>query len=470
MKKRRSLSLMLASVLVLALALSACGGSKTATEEKKPETKTNVETKTPTTEEKKDPAPTPAPEPPKVEDFKVILRHINVRDTAKKTLEQLQNVAKKTEAEVPGLKFELDGVEDTVNRNVKLKAEMQAGTQPPVFSLFGGDDTKNYSKAGRLLALNDILSELGIADSFFSLREFTIDGKVYGLPESGFIEGFFYNKKLFEDAGVQVPKTWDEFLAVCEALKAKGITPIALGAGAGDGWAANMLLNSLFVGLGGPEIQEGFATGKTKWTDAPVVDAMKRLKELKDKGYIDKNVLGLKYAQGQANFYTGKAAMLFDGSWAINAIIGDTSTIKDAAGYFRFPDVGGPGDGYINGGWSSGYGFSATANENEMKAIKAFIKNYFNVEQQKLALVETSRIPAMKGVSDVQGASEIVKSVGEAQGTAKSAFPAFDSLVSTKVKVTLETTVQELLGGKVTPEKAAEKVQKAQDADNAAAK
>ncbi|WP_152394949.1 extracellular solute-binding protein [Paenibacillus guangzhouensis] len=463
MKRRKGLTLLLISMLTLSLALSACGSSKTTEGEKKTEGGTTTPT-TPT------PAPEVKPEPEKVEEFSVILRHINVRDTAKKTLQQLEDVVKKTEADVPGLKFQLDGVEDTVNRNVKLKAEMQAGTQPPIFSLFGGDDTKSYAAAGRLLPLNDIMSELGLSDAFFNLREFTVDGKIYGLPDAGFIEGFFYNKKMFEDAGVQVPKTYDEFLKVCEALKAKGITPIALGAGAADGWSVNMILNSMFVGLGGPELQEGFAAGTTKWTDPPVLEALKRVKELKDKGYFDKNVLGLKYAQGQAAFYTGKAAMLFDGSWAINAIVGETSTVKDVAGFYRFPDVGGPGDGFINGGWSAGYGFSAASNENELKAIKAFIKNFYNLDMQKRALIEQSRIPAMKGVSDIQGASELVKSVGEAQGSAKGAFPAFDSLVSTKVKVTLETSMQELLGGKSTPEQVAEKVQKAQDADNAAAK
>ncbi|WP_268633699.1 extracellular solute-binding protein [Paenibacillus alginolyticus] len=41
-----------------------------------------------------------------------------------------------------------------------------------------------------------------------NLNEFTVDGKIYGLPRAGYVEGVFYNKKMFEDAGVQVPKTW----------------------------------------------------------------------------------------------------------------------------------------------------------------------------------------------------------------------------------------------------------------------
>ncbi|UKS24826.1 extracellular solute-binding protein [Paenibacillus sp. HWE-109] len=406
----------------------------------------------------------------KAESFTMVLRHINIRETAKPTLKLLEEVVKKTEQDVPGLKFTLDGVEDTVNRNVKLKAEMASGSQPPIFNLFGGADTQNYAKAGRLLALNDIMAEVGIKDSFFDLREFTVDGKIYGLPETGYIEGFFYNKKLFEETGIQVPKTWDDLMTAMEKLRAKGITPLAMGAGAGDAWVANMLVNSMFVALGGPELQDGFAKGTTKWTDPAVVETFKRIDDMKKKKYIDPNVLGLGFAEGQANFYTGKAAMLFDGSWAVNAIVGEKSTVKDSTGFFRFPDTGGKGDGYLNGGWSNGYGFSAALKDNEKKAVKTFIKNFYSLDNQKRTLVETNQIPAMKGVKDVQGANELIKSIGEQQGSAKGAYPAFDALVQPNVKITLETTIQELLGGQIKPEAAAERMQKTQESANAAGK
>ncbi|GAB2697787.1 extracellular solute-binding protein [Paenibacillus thermoaerophilus] len=411
-------------------------------------------------------APTVQPAEP-AKEFKMTIRHINVRETSKNTLALLQEVAKKTEAEVPGLKFELDGVEDTVNRDQKLKAEMAAGNPPPIFNLFGGDDTKNYSKAGRLLDLTPIIQELGLSDKFLNLGEFTVDGKVYGLPEAGYVEGFFYNTKMFADAGVQVPTTWDEFLQVCEALKAKGITPIALGGGGGDAWAINMLVNSMFVRHGGVEIQEGFTTGKTKWTDKPVVDGLKMLDELKQKGYLDKNAIAQKYAEGQAKFYTGQAAMLFDGTWAIAGITGESSTIKDNVGFFNFPNVGGPGDNTINGGFSNGYGFSSKLNENELKAVKAFIKNYYTEANQKLELAQSGRIPSMK-LSDTGDAKGLIVEAVKVQNKQKAAFPAFDSLVQASVKKTLEEAVEELVGGKITPEQAAEKVQKAQEEANKA--
>ncbi|MEK8133007.1 extracellular solute-binding protein [Paenibacillus filicis] len=445
-----------AVAVLLSTALAGCGGGTTPNNASEPKTETPK-------------AETPKTETPKAENFAITLRHINVRDTAKNTLALLEKVVAKTKTDVPGLDVKLDGVEDTVNRDVKLKAEMAAGKPPQIFNLFGGADTANYAKAGHLLPLNDILKELGLDDKFMDLREFTVDGKIYGLPEAGYVEGFFYNTKLFADAGVSAaPTTWDEFLKACEALKAKGIVPIALGGGAGDGWAINMLGNALFVAFAGPESQEGFAKGSTKWTDAGVVEGFKKLKELKDKGYIDTNVLGLKYPEGQAKFYTGQAGMLFDGTWAANAILDkEKSKVHETVGFFTVPTVGGKGDGYINGGWSNGYGFSAHLNDNEKKAVKAFIKNFYTAENQADALGKDRRIPAMKGVPTPADSHPLMKSIGEAQAKAKGAFPAFDALVQPKVKVTLEQSAQELLGGQVTAEKLAEKLQKVQEEANA---
>lgn len=452
---KKSLMLLTMSALIGMLALSGCGSNETEKPAEEP----------PKTEQGT--APKVDDSTKKVENFEMVIRHTNVLETSKPTLKVLEEVAAKTQEEVPGLKFKLDGVDDTTNRDVKLKAEMQAGIQPPIFNLFGGADTITYSQAGRLLPLNDILTEIGLGDAFLNLDSFTVDGKIYGLPESGFVEGFFYNKKIFAEAGVEVPKTWDEVYAVSEKIKEKGYIPIAMGAAGADGWVPNMILNNLFIGLGGPDLQKGFKTGESKWTDPAVVGAFQHIRDLVEKGYIDKNALGIDYAAGQANFYTGKAGMIFDGSWAIGGFTGDTSKIKDDIGFFRNPDIGGPGDGYINAGFSNGYGFSANLKDNELEAVKAFIKNYYSKDNQKRLMIEISRIPSMKGITDLTGAKELTKSLGESQGTAKGAFPAFDDLVQKEVKMVLEKVVQEVMAGKTTPEDAAKKVQDAQDTANA---
>ncbi|MCY9667465.1 extracellular solute-binding protein [Paenibacillus alginolyticus] len=142
MKKTKS-ALSLAMVMAMAATSIACGSGG--------DTKTASSSTAPASAA---PAASVKPaETAKPKEFKMVLRHIEIKDTAKANLAILQDVVKATEAEIPGLKFELDGVEDVVNRDTKLKAEMQAGSPPPIFDLFGGADTQNYSKAGRLLDL-----------------------------------------------------------------------------------------------------------------------------------------------------------------------------------------------------------------------------------------------------------------------------------------------------------------------------
>ncbi|MFK7694630.1 extracellular solute-binding protein [Paenibacillus sp. HJGM_3] len=433
----------LSSVLLLSTVLTACGKEQTG----------NAGTTS---------TPGGATKAPDVKPFTISLRHTQVRDDAKLRLKLLEDVAKKTEANVPGLKIELEGVEDKVNRFEKLPAEMAAGSPPKIFDLFGGTDTQKYAKANRLLDLTPILTELGLKDKFFNLDEFTVDGKIYGLPTAGFVEGLFYNKKIFKDLGVEVPKTWDEFLAVADKAKAKNITPLALASA--DAWVINMMVNTLWVRTAGADSVDGFVAGTRKWTDPDVLDGFKRYETLVKKDYFQEGNLGLKYAEQQNKFRNGEAAMMFDGSWANSAIVDpEKSKIPNDVGFFSFPNLGGKGDNLINGSYSNGYGFSASLNDQEKKAVKEFIKQMFNEETQKRQLKESGFVPAMK-LSDLSGVNPIVGEILKAANSKQ--FPAFDSIVQAKVRETLETSMQELLGGKATAEKVVEKVQKAQEDAN----
>ena len=69
-------------------------------------------------------------------------------------------------------------------------------------------------------------------------------GKDYGVPTGiSFVTGVYYNKDLFQKNGVQVPTTWDEFIAACEAFKAKGITPIVMGGA--EKWPVGLVMEGI---------------------------------------------------------------------------------------------------------------------------------------------------------------------------------------------------------------------------------
>ncbi|MDD9269771.1 extracellular solute-binding protein [Paenibacillus sp. GCM10023248] len=400
----------------------------------------------------------------KEEPVLLTIRHTQVKDTQKKRLAMLQEVVKATEAKVPGLSITLDGVEDKVNRFEKLRAEMAAGNPPEIFDLFGGTDTRDYVKANRLLDLTPILAELGLTDKFYSFEEFTVDGKIYGIPMAGYVEGLYYNKKLLSDQQIDPPRTWEELIAAAAKLKARKITPFALAAK--DSWVINMMINTMWVRTAGPQSVEGLLDGSKRWTDPDVADAFEKYNMLVKKGYFQEGSLALSYAEQQNKFSSGEAAFMFDGSWANTPLLDpEKSTIANDVGFMSFPDMGGPGDGYINGGWSNAYGFSRKATPAQLVAIKEFIRQMYNEPMQKRQLVEEGMPPAMK-LQDTSNVNPLVTEILQVFASSKGAFPAFDSRIQTKVREKLERGMQELVGGRTDPASLMADIQKQQEASN----
>ncbi|MEK8129590.1 extracellular solute-binding protein [Paenibacillus filicis] len=439
--KKKTLAASSSVVLSAALVLSACGATDSSKGSSAPQ----------------------AGKPAQAKEFEVSFRHTQIKDNAKNRMAMFMDVLKEVEGNVPGLKFVPEGVDGTVNRQTKLKAEFAAGSPPKIFEVFGGSDTRNFVKTGNMLDITPIIEELGLKDKLIDFSEFTVNGKIYGLPMAGSVQGVFYNKKIFADLGVGVPKTWDEFLAICEKAKAKGITPLTLGAI--DAWSLNMIPSTVMVRLGGPEVVQGFVTGQTKWTDPEVVKGFEMVENLIKKGYYTQNALGLKYPEAQAKFASGEAAMAFDGSWA-NATYADPSksSIVDSLGFFNFPNLGGKGDNMVNGAFSNGFGFSAKVDENEKKAIKEFIKVFFSEKYQKRQLIEDGYFPAIK-LTDMSGVKPIIQEINKSIDGLK-LFPAFDSIVQPKIKSDLEAGMQQVLGGKTNMKAMLEKLQQSQETEN----
>ena len=83
------------------------------------------------------------------------------------------------------------------------------------------------------MAKNGMLLDLTDKDIFSTidsgmLQDTLYEGKSYILPISMNAAGVFYNVKIFEENNIEIPTTYEELIAVCEKLKAAGITPFAL--------------------------------------------------------------------------------------------------------------------------------------------------------------------------------------------------------------------------------------------------
>lgn len=225
---------------------------------------------------------------------------------------------KQFETENPNIKIETDFIQNA-NYTAGIKTRLLGGEKMDIF------DTWSPSLFAEFNALGDEIY-LDLTGSEFlkdflpnSLKPVTIDGKVYGAPEVMHSDGLLYNKTLLDKMGLQVPQTWDEFIALCEALKKEGIIPIAMDS---EWWVPQFFWGSIMSNNGADaEWTKKLESGEVQITDPIFVDAIKKHKELIEKGYVPQEWTGMKHEQSKDLVGQGKAAMLITGTWDIPSIM-----------------------------------------------------------------------------------------------------------------------------------------------------
>lgn len=187
----------------------------------------------------------------------------------------------------------------------------------------------------------DYESEHGNETLFKIARAAYEDGTLHSIPYQPSIFGFFYNKTLFDKAGIkEVPTTWDELDAVCAKLKDAGITPIT----ADDAYMTSFIGYHLARYIGQDGVKS-LVTGEevngqnVTWDDERVLAAAQSFADFAKKGYFSKNIATNVYPAGQnQEFAPGDAAIVICGSWLPNEA--KASVAEDLEwGYFNYPSV-----------------------------------------------------------------------------------------------------------------------------------
>lgn len=154
----------------------------------------------------------------------------------------------------------------------------------------------------------------------------------------------YYHKDQFAAAGITAePKTWDEFIAACDKLKAAGYTPL-MGAGAADIWATSFgwwtgVSNSEIMSVY-PNFNKDILDGTLKWTDKVIADNLKTWQSLVNADYYHKGSMSFSYTQAAEEFHNGSSAMFMDGAWAAKTYDTNGVTTKDL-GVFVVPTPSG---------------------------------------------------------------------------------------------------------------------------------
>lgn len=281
---------------------------------------------------------------------KVVLDVINYHvgtDYAADYYAYLFSEFQKTE-EGKNVEFNFEEIPTTDAFNQKIKLLISSGDLPDIVLNGGNNITALAAEAGKVADLTpyyDADPEWKATFDEASLEFNTVDGKIYGVPVSKEISYIYYNKTLFEQAGLTAPEvayeTWDDFFAACDALLDKGITPISMDTG-DLGWLSNLWYSAL-IGTEGDTGNEFMNTMYPTDYNTPEVEAATETLQKMLSTYTTADAVGGKYDTMATHFFNGEVAMLPNGPWMIPDI-GNTEKAPegfyDEVGIMLMPKYG----------------------------------------------------------------------------------------------------------------------------------
>jgi raffinose/stachyose/melibiose transport system substrate-binding protein len=372
-------------------------------------------------------------------------------------LSQWAAMATRFEAAHPGVKFEITPLENEAFKT-KLTTNIQAGDPPDIFHTWGGGVLFQQAEAGMA---KDLTAEVGgWKDTLIptALNAYTNDGKIYASAVDTGMVGFWYNKELFDRAGVKTPPaTWADYLDAVRRLKTAGITPIAL-AGK-EKWPGHYYWAYLAMRVGGLDALRQAAADKN-FNTPDFVAAGARLAELVALQPFQTGFLAAGYstADGQAaTVGNGKAAMELMGQWA-PVVQRDNSAGKkglgDKLGFFAFPAVdGGKGQGTDVFGGGGGF---AVGKDAPPEAVE-FLKYIAQPDNARIEARTAGVLPVVKAADDAVTDPNL-KLVGTTLAASTGFQLYLDQAYAPAVGQQVNDSVAELLAGKATPERVAQAI------------
>ncbi len=365
--------------------------------------------------------------------------------------------------------FELDYEFVSIeNLDQKVTTLMASDDLPEICIYESGKRLKKVIESGQILDLDKTLTELGIRDSVdegaASLLINLVDGVgLYDLPLGLNVEGFWYNKALFEKAGVTVPTTWDEFLAVCQKLKDAGIVPIAQGGK--DKWPMTRVLNAYLVRHVGKDAVKDAMEGKTKWTDPAYVEAAQMFQDMAKNGYFVEGMTTIDPGTATSMLTGGQAAMQYNGSWITQSLALDTNQAgPDGIGFFNVP---------VDNDQSTLDDYSMNCGNIMMLSAKKYdeaVGDWMKYVLPRIGDYPMKNFGTFKGYKINEMPQDLpvyTKIVGDALSGAKGAFLWFESKMDSETSTLAQDNIALLYSGEMTAEEYMTQLQTSADKNRA---
>ena len=289
----------------------------------------------------------------------------------------------------------------------QLSTYLSSATPPDVLTWYAGSVANSYAAEGLLLDLSDLWTGDGAcADFSDALRSLSTSasGQAIFVPTNYYWWSVFYKKSAFQSWGVEPPTTWDEFIALCDNLKARGIHPLTNGIGT-TAWMSAGWFDYLNLRINGADYHRALLAGERSFTDPEVVAVMEQYARLIP--YFHPNQTSWDSQQAVTPMVNNEAAMYLVGAFVTQYFPEDQ---RDDLDFFSVPPINpsvpsaeeAPTDGYF-----------AAARSDNPDGAKALLSYLASPEVQQRYITEsgTSNLPTSPEVDTSQFAPIVRKGI-----------------------------------------------------------
>lgn len=337
----------------------------------------------------------------------------------------------------------LEEVPGDANYVDKIKVQLGTGDLPPV--VYGG----GYNLLDLVLAKDLVvdMTDMINADeewkalySDASLETNSRDGKIYASSVEGSVVGYFYNKELFEQAGISEPaKTWDELFEQCETLKTAGITPLAMDT-ADSAWVTQLWWGAMIATANEQGLEFMQTMNPDDYNTSEMVAAAEKIQKMLQE-YTTQDAIGGKYENAANNFLSGQAAMIANGPWMIGDFSDVSKTTEDFAekvGSAIYPDS------FVYDAPIQGYFVTKQDDPKLEEAAIEMVKFFTSAHAQQLGLEMQGMVPAGPEVEVSDEAADKYPLLVDFLDQAAEATVRSDNMQATMYSNLLDVVSQEL--------------------------
>ncbi len=269
-----------------------------------------------------------------------------------------------------------------------IRAYLTASTPPDVMTWFAGNRARFFIDKGLIMDISDVWAEEGWNESYSKgFRALSsVDDKQYFLPASWYWWAVYYRKDIFEELDLTPPKTWEEFLAVCDTLQENGYAPLTIGTK--YRWTAAAWFDYLNMRVNGPEFHIDLMLGKESYEDPRVLQVFTDYwQPLIEDGYFIDDPAAYSWQEALQFMIDGEAAMYLMGDFIRDSYPDDVEA--EQLDFFQFPIIDpavpigedAPTDGYF-----------ISANSQNPEAAKEFLAFLGSAEVQEYFAEKVGRL------------------------------------------------------------------------------